>query len=74
MELTMEPTMELTININEQDYLQYNVYYAEHAPSYRGTIIVLSLLVPVLCLLGTYFMLPVVSPATWGLAAVAANV
>ncbi len=66
--------MELKITISEQDYLQYNIYHAEHAPNYRGTIIALSLLVPFLCLLGTYFMLPVASPVMWGLAAVTASV
>ena len=33
--------MQLVINITEQDYLQYNVYHAEHTPNYRGTIIAL---------------------------------
>ncbi len=65
--------MELKITISEQDYLQYNIYHAEHAPNYRGTIIALSLLVPFLCLLGTYFMLPVASPVMWAVAAVIAS-
>ena len=66
--------MQLNINVSEEDYLQYNIYHAEHAPNYKGTLIALGLLVPVVCLALTYFAIQRVSPLLWGATAVIASV
>ncbi len=66
--------MRLQYTVSADDYLEFNVYHARHAPNYTRTLLSLSLLVPVIivsltAMLMTFFTIPVY---LWGVAAAGA--
>ena len=66
--------MRLHYTVSEDDYLEFNIYHARHAPNYARTLISLSLLAPVIIIAltaaaMTFFTIPAY---VWGVLASAA--
>jgi hypothetical protein len=68
--------MLLNYTVNEDDFIAFNIYHAQHMASYKRTILFLYLLVPVFVVAITpmvFMVYPDTSPLTWAAIATAAS-